>query len=108
MFARLTEVTIKPEKRVEFLNLANAEIRPLVTRQPGSMEVVALISDTDPNVAVSLVLWDNRQNAERFYASDEFRQWIERIGPYLREAPTFKTYDVGTSTYHRISASRAA
>lgn len=108
MFARVTEVKIKPEKKAEFLKLANTEIRPLITRQPGCVDVVALTSDSDPDLAISVVLWDSRANADRFYATDDFRRWLESASPYLREAPRMKTYDVGSSTYHHISGIRAA
>ncbi len=108
MFARMTELKIKSERRNEFMKLANTEVRPLITRQPGFVDAFALTSDTDPTLATTVALWESRQNAERFYASEDFRRWMDRAGPFLREAPAITTYDVANSTHHRISAGRAA
>jgi heme-degrading monooxygenase HmoA len=108
MFARMVEINFQPEKQQELLQLANTELLPLVLRQPGGKDVTALLSDTDPGKAISVVFWNTRQDAERFYASAEFDRWQQRVRPFLLREPVIKTYDVATSTFHHISATRAA
>ncbi len=108
MYSRTAELSIDPQQRDTFLHLVNHEFMPLLQRQPGYVDGVGLVSDADPNQAISVVFWKSREDAERFYSSTEFARMRQRLLPYLRSEPTVRTYAVETSTHHGVAAGRVA
>lgn len=108
MYSRTAEVSINPQQREQFLDLVNSELQPLLQRQPGYVDGVGLVSEADPSRGISVVFWKTREDAERFYSSDQFARVRQRLMPYLRSEPTIRTYTVETSTHHGIAAGRAA
>ncbi len=108
MFSRTAELSINPQQREPFLNLVNSEFLPLLQRQPGYVDGIGLVSETDPSRGISVAFWKSREDAERFYNSDEFARVRQRLEPYLRGEPTIRTSTVETSTHHGIAAGRAA
>ncbi len=108
MYARIAQISLKPEKRDEFLQLLNQEFLPLLKKQPGCVDSVGLVSEEDSNIGLALTFWKDRNAANRFYDSDSFLQMQRRITPYLKRDVMVRTYDVASSTYHHIAASHAA
>lgn len=108
MFARVAEVTVKAEKREEFFNLVHNELQPAVKTQPGFVDAVGLISDTDPNGALSIVFWNNQEQADRFYSSPAYMKLFDKLRPLMKTEPRFRTCTVDTSTFHHIARGKAA
>ncbi len=108
MYARIAQISLKTEKRQEFLELVNQEVLPLIKKQPGCVDSIGLIAEEDPNIGLALTFWKDRNAANRFYDSDMFLQIQRRITPYLEHDVMVRTYDVATSTYHHIAAGHAA
>lgn len=108
MFARIAEITVKDEHREQFFNLVHNELQPAVKAQAGFVDAVGLISDTDPNSALSIVFWTNKEQAERFYSSPTYAKLLEKLRPLMKSEPKFKTGTVDTSTFHHIARGKAA
>lgn len=107
MFARLVEAPAKAGRRNEILDILENEVRPLLEKQHGFVDHVVLAGDTDTDLGVVLTFWTTKQDAERFWSSTEFRAILDRITP-LQENMTVRTFNVATSTFHKIAAGKAA
>jgi heme-degrading monooxygenase HmoA len=109
MFARLVEATAKPGKRDEITTILTSDILPLLKKQQGFVDAVGLSGDTSPDEGVTLIFWTTKDDAEKFYATQEFKSKIlDRMTPLLVEGMKVRTFNVETSTFHKIAASKAA
>ena len=109
MFARLVEATAKPGKRNEIMTILASDLLPLLKKQQGFVDAVGLLGDTSPDEGVTLTFWTAKDDAEKFYATQEFKSKIlDRITPLLLEGMKVRTFNVEASTFHKIAASKAA
>jgi len=60
-----------------------------------------------PNRVLAISFWHSREDAER-YAREQFPAIQQLLHPYLETEPVIRTFDVDTSTTHRITAGKAA
>jgi heme-degrading monooxygenase HmoA len=108
MFARLVEAPAKPGKRNEIVTILTNELAPTLKRQPGFVDFVGLASDTSPEEGITLTFWATKDDAERFYGTQEFKSKIlDRITP-LVEKMTIRTFNVEASTFHKVATAKAA
>jgi hypothetical protein len=66
-----------------------------------------LVSDTEPDHLLALSFWNRQQDAER-YQKEGYSKVNELIVHLVETAPTVKTFNVDTSTTHKIAAGKAA
>lgn len=107
MFTRVVEVNLKSGKNRELSTTLNEKILPMLKSQPGFVDEIILISDSNPNRLLTLSFWKNKEDAER-YQQETFPRVQETIRPMVEGSPTVQTFTVDTSTTHRIAAGRAA
>jgi quinol monooxygenase YgiN len=107
MFTRIVECHVKPEKKDEFNNKLRSEVLPILQKQPGFVDLIALASENDPEHMVALSFWNSKQDAERYH-QEHFKRITEILKPHLRRDPSVETYNVDTSTTHRIAAGKKA
>lgn len=103
MFARLSDVPLKPGKKQQWVTVLTNEYQPLVRKQPGFVEFLGISGDTNPSEAMTLTLWATKEQADTFYDSHEFKKIMkDRINPLLRHL-TVRTFNVETSTLHKVA-----
>ena len=107
MFTRIVECHVKPEKRDEFNNKLRNEVLPILQKQPGFVDLIGLVSDTNPEKTVSASFWRSKEDAERYHR-EHFQRILDLLRPHLKRDPTVETFNVDTSTSHRIAAGKAA
>jgi heme-degrading monooxygenase HmoA len=107
MFARLVDATAKPGKKDEIFTILTSELAPLLKKQQGFVDAVGLIGDTNLQEGATLTFWRAKTDAETFYKTPEFTKIMERITP-LVEHMNIRTFNVETSTFHKIAAGKAA
>ena len=108
MFVRVVEATAKLGKRNEITTILTSDLLPLLKKQQGFVDAVGLSGDTRPDEGVTLTFWTTKDDAEKFYATQKFKSKIlDRITPLL-EGMKVRTFNVETSTFHKIAASKAA
>lgn len=108
MFARLIEGTAKPGKRDEISSILTNELLPVLKKQQGFVDAIGLLSDITPNEGATLMLWRTKVDAETFYKSAEYIKIIERVTPLMMEQMSIRMFNVETSTFRNIAASKAA
>lgn len=104
MFARMVEAPAKAGKRNEVMAILNKELAPILKQQKGFVDFVGLASDTSPADGITLTFWASKDDAEKFYGSQEYKTILgTKITPLLGKM-TIRTFNVETSTFHKIEA----
>ena len=107
MFARVVEVNTKLGKAIELTTIINDKVLPILKKQVGFVDETVLASDTDSNRVLALSYWNTREDAER-YNREQYPAVHEMVRHLLETEPAIRTFNVTTSTTHKIAASKAA
>ena len=107
MFTRVVELVSKPAKSRELSSAINEKIVPILKKQAGFVDEIVLVSDADSNRVLALSFWKTREDAER-YQREQYKSVREALQSLLEAEPVVRTFDVHTSTGHKITASKAA
>ena len=106
MFTRIVELTTKPGKNKQLSETIHDKVLPILKRQKGFVDETVLVSDKEDNRVLSLSFWKTREDAEEYHRAEY--QKVKEIVQHLLEAePMIRTFDVHSSTTHRISAKAA-
>jgi heme-degrading monooxygenase HmoA len=107
MFTRVVEITTKAGKSQEAANTISEKILPFLRQQPGFLDETVLTSDTESDRIIGISFWKTKEDAER-YARDQFPKVNEILGNLSERTPTVRTFNVHTSTPHKIAGANAA
>ena len=107
MFTRTVEVTTKSGKAKELSNTINDKVLPILKKQAGFVDETLLVSDTEPTRVLAISFWNTKGDAERYHR-EQYPAIHEMIRPLLDADPVVRTFNVDTSTTHKIAASKAA
>ncbi len=107
MFTRVVQVTTKSGKAREVCNTIRDTALPLLKNQNGFVDEFTLVSTNDPNRVLAISFWKTREDAQQYH-SQQFQNITSLIRNQLDTEPQVETYDVDTSTSHRIVAGKAA
>ena len=107
MFTRTVEVTPKSGKARELANTINDKVLPILKKQKGFVDETVLVSDTEDNRVLSLSFWNSKEDAEK-YQREQYPAIHEMVRHLLEAEPVIRTFNVDSSTTHRIAAGKAA
>ena len=107
MFTRIVELITKPGKNKQLSDTINDKVLPILKKQKGFVDETVLVSDKEDNRVLSLSFWKTREDAEEYHRA-EYQKIKEMVQHLLEADPVIRTFDVHSSTAHRISASKAA
>jgi quinol monooxygenase YgiN len=107
MFTRVVEIRAKQGKTREFSATLNEKVLPILRKQPGFVDEITLVSNTEPDRVLALSFWESEADAERYH-SEQYANVTEILRPLLELQPRIQTYDVDTSTTHHIIKGKAA
>ena len=107
MFTRAVELTSKSGKSKELSNTINDSVVPILKKQQGFMDEIVLVSQEEPNHILALSFWKTKEDAERYHR-EQFKNVHDSVRHLLETEPHIRTYEVHTSTGHKIAAGRAA
>jgi quinol monooxygenase YgiN len=107
MFTRVVELTSKSGKAKELSKTINEKVVPILKKQAGFVDETVLVSDTESTRILGLSFWNSREDAERYHR-EHFPKIQEMLKPMLETEPVIRTFDVHTSTTHRIASGKAA
>ena len=107
MFTRIVELTTKPGKNKQLSDTINDKVLPILKKQKGFVDEMVLVSDQEDNRILGLSFWKTREDAEQYHRA-EYSKVQETLRPFLEAEPVIRTFEVHTSTTHRIAAGKAA
>jgi heme-degrading monooxygenase HmoA len=107
MYTRVVELTTKRGKARELCDTINEKALPILKKQSGFVDETVLASDTESNRVLGLSFWNSKEDAERYHR-EQFPKIHEMLKHLLETEPVIRTFDVHSSTTHRIAAGKAA
>ena len=107
MYTRVVELATKPGKAHELSEAINEKVLPILKKQTGFVDETVLVTDTESDHVLALSFWNSKEDAAR-YQREQYPRINEILAPLLETAPVIRTFDVHTSTTHRIAAGKAA
>jgi heme-degrading monooxygenase HmoA len=107
MYTRVVEITAKSGKSKELSNTLDEKVVPILKKQRGFVDETVLVSDTDPTRVLGLSFWNSKEDAERYH-QEQYPKIHEMLRPLIETDPAIGTFEVHTSTTHRIAAGKAA
>ena len=106
MFTRVVELISKQGKSRELSSTINDKIVPILKKQAGFVDEIVLVSDADSDRVLALSFWSKREDAER-YQREQYNSVHETLQPLLEAEPVIRTFEVHTSTGHKIAGKAA-
>jgi heme-degrading monooxygenase HmoA len=107
MFTRIVELITKPGKNRQLADTINEKVVPILKKQKGFVDESVLISDKEDNRVLALGFWKTKEDAEQYHRA-EYQKVHETLRHLLEAEPMIRTFDVHTSTTHKIAAGKAA
>ena len=78
MYARMVIGEALSEEQVhEFSRIYQAEVLPALTQEEG-FKTASLMVEEGGNMAVSLTLWNSREDCLRYHSSRSYRQFVSK------------------------------
>jgi len=106
MFTRVVEVRTKPGRAKELCHTIHERVLSALKAQPGFVDEIVLISDTEAERVLALSFWKTKEDAER-HSHEQYSQIKEMIQHEVHSAPKVHMYTVETSTAHKIAKGKA-
>ena len=104
MFARSVSIRVKPNSVAEFNKTFENEILPLLQKQKGFTDELALVAPNGSEV-LAISLWDRKEDAEA-YQRATYPEVQKLLSEVIDGTPQVQTYEVFTSTIHKVAAHR--
>jgi heme-degrading monooxygenase HmoA len=106
MFARTVTINLKPNTLNDFTQTLEKDVVPMLRKQPGFRDEIALVGDTDTNV-IAISLWDTKEQAQA-YATAGYPAVLKAFEKFLESTPKVQGSRVINSTTHKLAAVIAA
>ena len=107
MFTRIVEVTSNAGKARDLTRTVSEKVLTILKNQPGFMDEITLVSDEDPNRVLAISFWKSKEQADAYHR-DQFNKVTETISNQIEGTPRVRTFEVETSTVHKVTAGKAA
>ena len=102
MFARRVSMHLKPNSAPELTRRLEKEIIPLLRKQKGFQDESTFVT-TGGKEAFGISLWDRTEDAEA-YNRGAYPEVAKLLATVVDGTPQVETYEVSTSTFHKIPA----
>ena len=106
MFARNVSIHLKPNTLSDFKQTFEKEIVPVLRKQPGFRDELALSGDNDTYVT-AISLWDSKEQADA-YNTSAYPTVLKTLDRYLDGPPKVRASAVLSSTSHKVTAAQVA
>ncbi len=102
MFARNVHLNLKPNTATQFTQTLEKDVLPLLRKQPGFQEEVALIGPNGTD-AYAISFWESKEKAEQ-YSRAAYQDVLKAMGNVVHGTPEVLSYEVCSSTISKITA----
>ncbi len=100
MFSRIITMHPKPNSVAQLTKAVEEQVLPMLRKQEGFKDEFFFVS-SDGKDATAISLWDRQANAES-YSHKAYPQVAQILTNLLEGNPQVETYDVVSSTCHKI------
>jgi heme-degrading monooxygenase HmoA len=102
MYARNVTLRIKHGMQAEFTNAFENQILPLLRKQKGFKDEIALCNPNAPE-AVSISLWENKSDADE-YNTHVYPEVLKALSKSMDGSPRVHTYETVATSFHNVPA----
>ncbi len=93
MYARVTTVSVQPDKVAETTRIYNESILPSVKAANGNRGVFLLI-DPASGKGMSITLWNSEADGQTYDSSGSYREQVAKVSQFFSAPPSLATYEV--------------
>jgi len=101
MFARRVSIHLKPDSSAALVQKMENEVLPLLRKQAGFQDEITFLSQ-DGTKAFGISLWDRKESAET-YIRETYPAIEKMLAPFVEGSPQVGSYNVSTSTFHKLT-----
>ena len=94
MFARLTFISIRSEKKEELRKIYNQEILPVVKTQRGNVGAWLLEPTNHDDDFISLTEWISEADASAYEASGTYGMLVDKVKGLATQKTVLKNYNI--------------
>ena len=102
MFASNVRMQLKPNSTAQFTQLLEKEILPVLRKQDGFQDEVAFVVPNGTE-AIAISFWQTKENADA-YSRSAYPEVLKTLNKVVEGSPQLQTYEVCSSTIHKIGA----
>jgi hypothetical protein len=106
MFSRHVSIHLKSNMLSDYTQTFEKDVLPLLRKQNGFKDEITFAGPGGVDVT-AISLWENKTDAEA-YNTNAYPQVLKTLARFIEGTPKVQTYDVVTSTLHRIDVPVAA
>lgn len=101
MFARSVSMRLKTNRLAEFTRLIESAAVPVLRKQAGFQDALTFVAPGGGEVIV-ISLWDEKEHADA-YGCKAYSEVLKALGTVVEGAPQVRTFEVCSSTFHKIA-----
>jgi hypothetical protein len=101
MFARNISFHLKSNMLSDYTQAFEKDVLPLLRRQHGFKDEITFAGPGGVDVT-AISLWDDKTNADT-YNTNTYPQVLKTLARFIEGTPKVQTFDVVTSTLHKIN-----
>jgi hypothetical protein len=102
MFARSVSIRLKPNSVPQFTELIELDALPLLRKQKGFQDEITFVAPNGTD-AIAISLWHQKENADA-YSRDAYPALLKSLTKVVEGTPQVHTYEVVSSTFHKIAS----
>ena len=92
MFMRIVHLKLDPNRLLELRQMYPAVIIAELSHTPGCLYAGLLQSVENPDIGISLTLWNSAADAESYEKTGAYRKLLDQSRPYLAETPEWSVH----------------
>ena len=106
MYARRVSMNLKANSRSDFTKKLQNEIVPVLRKQKGFKDAIVFVAPSGKD-AFAVSMWDSKESAD-LYNRETFPEVTKMLSKLIEGSPRVETYEVVSSTIHKIAATPKA
>ena len=107
MFARHVSMHLKPNTRAEFTATIENVILPILRKQHGFQDEIALVAPGSGTEVVAISLWDKKEDAEAYHRGS-YPEVLKALAKVVDGTPDVQNFEVANSTLQKTAVRVAA
>jgi hypothetical protein len=102
MFARRVSMELKPNTSTQLTEKFEKEVLPILRKQKGFQDEITFLNSSGSK-AFGISLWDRSDSADT-YNRETYPEVVKLLAQFVNGTPLVETYEVSSSTFHKIAA----
>ena len=106
MFTRHVIMQLKPNAALEFANVIDSKVLPLLSKQKGFRDLITFVAP-DRSEAIAVSFWDTKEETEAYNVTG-YPEVLKTLAEVVEGTPRVGIAEVVTSTFKKLAAAKTA